>query len=137
MSEFEYPETVGKQDTPIELVDFSLEGEPREDFKERRKKNQEMVDEYLNGRYVEKTQPSFRVLTRLAQGKRTLSGLSASERRYIRNVIGITDRKLRLFVAFKQADKIVPVYPTEVHDFESAQAIQNVELGNRNYRWLS
>jgi len=142
MSAFELPQTVGKQEIPVELYDGRLDGEPFETegdkpgYKSRRKKNQDMVDEYLSGVYIEKTQPSLRLLTRLAQGKRTLSGLKQSERRYLRNVIGIKDDKLKLFVAFKQAEKIEPVYPKNPQEIESAPAVQNVEIGNRNYRWL-
>lgn len=126
MSEFNLPQTVGAQDTPIELVDFRLEGEPMEDFKERREENQKMVDEYLAGRYIDKNQPSFRILTRLAQGKRTLLGLSRKERRYIKYIIGITDDKLKMFVFFKQG----------THSVTAEDAVTNVEIGNRNYRWL-
>jgi len=133
--EFTMPETVGTQETPVELYDGRVEGEPFDHFRERRKKSQEMVDEYLKGRYIDKNQPSFRILTRLAQGKRTMSGLSKGERQYITHIIGVPESKLRMFVFFKQGD-ISVVYPDKVHDMESSMAIQNVEIGNRNYRWL-
>lgn len=133
---FELPETVGPQEVPVELFDGRVEDEPLDKYRERREHNQGIVDQYLTGIRIDKQPPSTRILRRLSQDKRTLSGLSAEERRYIRHVLDIPDITLKLFVAFYQAEEIRAVYPSEVHDFESAPAVQNVNIGNRNYGWL-
>lgn len=130
---FELPHTVGKQEVPIELFEARVEDEPFEtdddtpDYKSRLRQNHDILDQYLQGTYIEKTQPSFRLLTRLFQGKRTLSGMKPSERNYIRSVIGVSDDRLELSLGFYHAEDIVVT---------AESAVKNVEIGNRNYRWL-
>lgn len=81
----QYPDTNG---IPEELFQKRMEGESYEDYKERLRDGDEVVDEYLSTAVGQRMKPSLRIVRRIKQGKRNVHALSSYEKAHIQNILG-------------------------------------------------
>jgi hypothetical protein len=111
----QYPDTAG---VPEELFQKRMEGESYEDYKERLRDGQKVVDEYLATDVGQAVRPSLRILKRIKQGKRNVHALSAQERNHIQNILG--------FIQFNQTGR---KWENELKRFtEEAEEIESTEF---------
>lgn len=83
------------------------EGESYEDYKERLKNNAKAISEYLEGYPMDASAtPSQRLLKRIWQGKRTISGLSRAERNRLKFFFDIGEEELDTIQWMKDVTEI-------------------------------